>query len=86
MAVIKQGGGDPYKRKGQVMTTMGYREPRAPMCQGCGERKDDILVQDGNGRFLCSDCASPSDVRVMRGTCDPDSCACGQVEDGEPQS
>jgi hypothetical protein len=80
MAVIKQGGGNPYKAKGQVMTTMGYREARAPMCEQCGQRTDDILTKNGNGKWVCSACGSPKDLEVLKGTCDPDNCACGQPE------
>lgn len=85
MAIIKQGGGDPYKRKGQVMTTMGYRAPRAPLCMLCGEHKDGLYTVNANGQQVCPDCASPHDRAILKGVCDPETCACGQVADGDPQ-
>lgn len=81
MAVIKQGGSNPYK--GKVMTTMGYREARAPLCMACGERKDGIYTRNGYGQEVCPDCASPNDREVLVGKCDPENCACGEKADGE---
>jgi len=62
------------------MTTMGYREARPPVCEKCGERKDGMYTQNGNGQWICPDCASPQDRDILRGTCDPETCACGKVE------
>ena len=64
MAVIKQGGRNPYS--GQVMTTMGYRAPRPPLCMVCGERKaNQIYTINGNGQQVCADCGSPYDREIM---------------------
>lgn len=82
MAVIKQGGSNPYQ--GKVMTTMGYREPRPPLCMKCGGRKPGLYTVDGNGQQVCPDCASPADREILVGKCDPDKCACGEKTDGEP--
>lgn len=67
MAIRKEGGSNPYA--GQVMTTMGYRAPRPPLCMKCGQRKDGIYTINGNGQQVCPDCASPSDREVLTGVC-----------------
>ena len=65
MAVIKQGGSNPYE--GQVMTTMGYRGPRPPLCQACGHRRENQnYTIDGNGRTVCADCAPERDRDILR--------------------
>ena len=81
MAIIKQGGGDPYK--GKVMTTMGYREPRPPLCLVCGERKDGLYTVNGYGQQVCPDCAGEKHRVVLTG-CDGENCACGESCD-EPE-
>ena len=84
MAIIKQGGSDPYK--GKVMTTMGYRAPRPPLCLVCGERKEGQLYTiNANGQQVCADCASPKDRVVLTG-CDPENCACGEPCDDSPDA
>lgn len=74
MAIKRVGGSDPYK--GQVMTTMGYREARPPLCMACGQRKDGIYTINGNGQVVCPDCAGEKHRIVLTG-CDDSSCACG---------
>lgn len=78
MAIVKQGGSNPYA--GKVMTSMGYRDPRPPMCMQCGQRKDGLYTVNANGKEVCPDCASPRDRELLKGTCDPENCACGKVE------
>lgn len=83
MAIRKEGGSNPYR--GKVMTTMGYRAPRPPLCMSCGGRKEDqIYTISTNGQVICADCASPKDQGILKGCCNPDTCACGQVEPDEP--
>ena len=56
MAVIKQGGGNPYA--GKVMTTQGYKEHRAPVCTNCRQRKDgQLYTVNANGQIVCADCS-----------------------------
>lgn len=64
MAIIKQGGSNPYA--GKVNTTMGMRESRPPLCMVCGERKDGIYTKNGYGQDCCPDCASPRDLPILR--------------------
>lgn len=64
MAVKVVGGSNP--RSGEVMTTMGYRGRRAPQCMGCGERKDGLYTMNGNGQFVCPDCAGVKHLAVLR--------------------
>jgi hypothetical protein len=81
MAVVKQGGSNPYA--GKVMTTMGYREPRPMLCKVCGERKDGLFTVNGNGQEMCSDCAGPKNRLVLTG-CEDQDCACPEpCDDGE---
>lgn len=78
MAIVKQGGAQSIP--GQVMTTMGYRARRAPLCMKCGLRKEDgLMTINANGQEVCVDCASPKDRVVLTG-CDPENCACGSDE------
>lgn len=79
MAVIKQGGSNPYA--GKVMTTMGYKEPRPMLCYVCGQRKDGNFTVNANGQPMCPDCAGPKNAGALTGTCDPENCACGQPDD-----
>lgn len=85
MAIVKQGGSNPYH--GKVMTTMGYRDPRAPLCMQCGEYKNgQLYTVNGYGQAICADCAGPKNAPVLKGHCDPDDCACGRVTgDGESE-
>jgi hypothetical protein len=80
MAIVKQGGSDPYK--GKVMTTMGYRDSRPMLCYVCGERKDGNFTVNANGQATCPDCAGEKHRLVLTG-CDPESCACGKCDDGD---
>ena len=80
MAIVKQGGSDPYA--GKVMTTMGLRDRRGMLCMVCGERKDGNFTVNGYGQPVCPDCASPKDRIVLTG-CDPETCACGESVDAE---
>lgn len=82
MAIIKLGGSDPYK--GQVLTSMGYREQRPMLCYVCGERKPGSFTVNGNGQPTCSDC-SPKDAAALKGVCDAD-CACTEPCDDGPES
>lgn len=83
MAIRKEGGSNPYR--GKVMTTMGYREPRPPLCMVCGERRPDQLYTiNDNGQVSCADCAGPSHAAVLKGVCDPETCACGNCGTDEP--
>ena len=74
MAIIKQGGGNPYA--GKVMTTLGYREPRPMLCFVCKERKDGVFTVDGNNNPMCSDCAGPKHAPALTGVCCEGDCAC----------
>ena len=79
MAIVKQGGTNP--NSGSVMTSMGYRQYRPPLCQKCGERKPDQLYTiNANGQQVCADCAGRVGEGVLRQTCDPETCACGKAE------
>lgn len=53
MAIIKQGG----DAAGQVMTTMGPREPRFAVCPLCRERKSGTYTVNANGQVVCGDCS-----------------------------
>lgn len=80
MAIVKKGGSNPYA--GQVMTTMGYRQRRAPRCMRCGERREgQIYTVNANGQEVCADCASPSSREILTGFCDPDNDSCGCTQD-----
>lgn len=85
MAIVKQGGSNPYE--GKVMTSMGYRDSRPPRCMVCGEFKDGLYTRNGYGQDVCPDCASPKDRELLTGSCDPESCACGKAEadGGDPE-
>jgi hypothetical protein len=77
MSVVRQSGFG----EGTRQTSMGPRDNSAPVCNKCRERKQNqIYVRTPNGDFICEDCASHSD-RLAIGTCDPESCACGQSEE-----
>jgi len=83
MPIRKEGGSNPYV--GKVMTTLGYRESRPPLCMQCGERRSDqIYTISGNGQVICADCASPQDRAILKGCCEDGVCACGLVEPDEP--
>ncbi len=82
MSVVKQGGSNPYGAK--VTTSMGLREPRAPLCTKCRERKNGMLYTlDANNQLICADCAGPGALGVLKSDCDPENCACGQEQDPE---
>lgn len=55
MAVVRQGGGNPYA--GQVNTSMGMSAPRPPLCEKCHTRKDGLYTKNVNGQTVCGDCA-----------------------------
>ena len=84
MAVLKQGGSNPYS--GQVMTTMGYMKPRPPVCTKCRERKEQLYTRDANGQLVCADCAGSMGIGVLKGVCVNGDCPCGAdcPENGEP--
>lgn len=74
MAIIRQGGSNPYD--GKVMTTMGYRQRRPPRCMNCnGFKEGQLYTVDVNGRTVCADCASPKDAAILVES--------GVAEDGE---
>ena len=84
MAIIRQGGSNPYP--GKVMTTRGFRDASAErLCYGCGQYKvDDLFTIDANGKVVCPDCAGSKGEGVLRQECaDPNSCACEKVNDVE---
>jgi hypothetical protein len=64
MAVIKQGGSNPHE--GQVMTTMGYRAPRPPICRVCGERREGLYTINGYGQEVCPVCAGEKNADALR--------------------
>ena len=65
MVVIKQGGSNPYA--GQVNTTMGMRDSRAPVCWICHERKTGQLYTfNSNGQLVCADCSGSFGRGVLR--------------------
>lgn len=64
MALVKQGGTDPNGPK--VTTSMGLREPRAPICWKCHERKDQLYTISVNGQPICADCAGSYGKGVLR--------------------
>ena len=82
MAIVKQGGGDPY-RGTKVMTTMGIRDRRPLLCYVCGERKDGLFTVNANGQQVCPDCAGEKQRVVLTG-CDPENCACGDAAGPDP--
>lgn len=80
MAIIKQGGArsENSPLRGQVLTTMGLRGHRPPLCMACGQRKpNQIYTQNANGQVVCADCASPRDRELLT-YCDSESCGCGK--------
>lgn len=78
MAIVKQGG---PSYSGKVNTSMGLREPRAPICTKCRERKNGMLYTlDANNQLLCADCAGRRADGVLKGHCDPENCACGKSD------
>lgn len=89
MAVIKQGGKNPYA--GKVMTTRGPRDPDKRLCMACGELKaDGLFTINGYGQAVCPDCASPKQARPLRADCEDGVCTCvdrepedGRLEDAE---
>lgn len=82
MAIVKQTGPNP--NAGKVNTTMGLRAPRAPLCTQCRERKDgQLYTVNPNGQLICADCAGAKGEGVLKGTCDPENCACGRTDDTE---
>ena len=83
MAIIKIGGSKP--NAGKVLTTMGYREPRPPLCMKCGQRKPGgLYTVNGNGQTVCPDCAGEKHRVVLTG-CEDVECACGKAcDDGQP--
>lgn len=66
MAVIKQGGTNPYP--GQVNTTQGMKEKRPPVCPLCRERKDGLYTMNANGQIVCAACSG----RFGRGVLEPE--------------
>lgn len=66
-----------FPNTGRVMTTMGYKEARPPLCMKCGERREGQLYTiNANGQEVCADCASPKNAGLLKGTsCGPD-CTC----------
>jgi hypothetical protein len=67
MAVVKQGGSNPYA--GSVNTTMGMRSRRPPECALCRERKDaELYTVNANGQVVCSKCSGS----LGRGVLTPD--------------
>jgi hypothetical protein len=82
MAVIKQGGSNPYA--GQVMTTMGYKANRPPLCMACGKRREgQLYTVNANGQVVCADCANPADrVNLVQCGSTGEACRCDE-EDGE---
>ena len=82
MALVKQGGGNP--NAGKVVTTMGLREPRPPVCEKCKERKNQLYTRNANGQIVCADCAGSFGKGVLVATgCEDEDCACGKVCDDE---
>jgi hypothetical protein len=52
---------------GMVMTTMGLRAARPPVCGSCGERREgQLYTVDLNGREICAECARPEDAEILR--------------------
>lgn len=79
MAIVRQGG---YPTGQSVMTTMGLRSPRPPVCTNCRERKSgQLYTVDPNGQVVCADCSGSAGEGVLRGSCDPENCACGAKND-----
>lgn len=80
MAVIKQGGSNPYA--GLMTTSTGMKE-FSRRCMNCGLKKDDdIFTVNANGKAVCSDCASGLNRRVVRADCEDGVCTCREPEDG----
>ena len=79
MAVIKQGGSNPYS--GKVMTTQGYKEHRAPVCTSCRQRKEgQLYTVNANGQTVCADCSGRYGEGVLKGVCSEDECACDRTD------
>lgn len=66
------------------MTTRGQRPVRDLLCYKCGNRRPGIFTVNANGQQVCPECAGSIGSGVLQ-TCDPENCACGKVEDGEPE-
>lgn len=89
MAVLKQGGGNPYA--GKVMTTNGPKDPDKRQCQACGLAKtDELFTIDANGKAVCPACAGSNARRALLGVahrtdCEDGLCGCidREPEDGK---
>lgn len=80
MALVKHGGHGASTAN--VMTTMGLRAPRPPVCTSCRERKvGQLYTTNANGQVVCGDCSGSVGRDVLRGVCDPENCACGDQND-----
>lgn len=77
MPITKQTDGSA-----NVMTTMGYRQNRPPVCTVCRERKvGQLYTTNPNGQVVCADCSGSMGSGVLRQECcDPNTCACGKTE------
>ena len=82
MAIIRQGGSGPATPK--VMTSMGLKDQRPPVCNDCRERKyGQIYMRDAMGNFLCEDCTGTVNREMLKGSCDEEKCACGRTDHEE---
>lgn len=75
MAVIRQTGSNPYA--GKVMTSNGLKDRRPPVCTKCRERREGLYTLDVNGSLVCGVCSGSMGDGILRGKCDPETCACG---------
>jgi hypothetical protein len=82
MAVIRQGGSRSLP-EGTVMGTRGLIKGRAQPCQRCGSKENGNRTVNPNGQVVCIECANPRDRELLKGSCDPDTCACGQAKADE---
>lgn len=94
MAVLKQGGHNPFA--GKVMTTTGPKDPDKRLCYGCGLKKPDgLFTMNANGQYVCPDCAGSRSRAALlsvihRTSCEDGLCGCverepedGKLEDAE---
>lgn len=79
MAVIRQGGSNPYT--GKVMTTQGLKDHRAPVCTNCRQRKEgQLYTVNANGQIVCADCSGSYGIGILKGVCDEDECTCDRTD------
>ena len=71
MALVKQ----------MVMTSNGPKPARDMLCYKCGERRPGLFTVNANGQSVCEECSGSLGKGVLSQVCDPETCACGKVDE-----